>query len=382
MTHPDRSPRYSPPCPPLGAARNLAAAAAIALLAIPALPAQAETPPAPFEPTADIRAAGRRIAARPGGVADKGDRIVEYIFDRENGLGFRYRSHPTLSAAEGFEQRAGNCLTLVNLFVALARAADLAAFPIEVEDFESFSRRGGTVLRSTHVIGGLQVGGESGLQVWTIDFLPDRPKTYRRVQPLTDARYAALFFNSVGVEALLAGDLGRADRLFRVALDRDPGSAEAWSNWAVHAARSGDRRTAFERYETALELDPSHLPALTNLAALHRLEGRETEAAALEERALAEKSQSPYFLADQALREIGRGRLEEAESLLRRARRIDDSIPEIHLALGRIDLERGRSARAADHFAEARRRAVEETLAFRAGLDRKIGKLEKLAAAS
>jgi len=347
--------------------------------AAPAAPADA--PPAPFEPTPEIRAAGRWISAHPGGIADKGDRIVEYIFDRQDGLGFRYREHPTLSAAEAFEQRAGNCLTLVNLFIALARSAGLPAYPIEVGDFESFSRRGGTVLRSTHVIGGLEVGGEAGLQVWTVDFLPDRPKAYRRVRALTDDRYAALFYNSVAAEALLAGELGRADRLFRTALAHDPAAADAWSNWAVHAARSGDRRTAHARYAKALELEPTHLSALTNLAALHRLEGRTAEAEVLEARALAERSQSPYFLAERALRELRRSRLDEAERLLRRARAIDETIPEIHLALGRIDLERGREARAQDHFAEARRRAVEETLAFRAGLDRKIGKLEKLAAA-
>jgi len=366
----------------LAAVRRAASAlAALAALTLAASPAAASATPGPFAPSPELRAAARRLATVPGGIGEKGDRIVEYIFDEKDGLGFRYRAYPTLSAAEAFEARAGNCLTLVNLFVALARSAGLEAYPMEVEDFETFSRRGGAVLRSAHVIGALETGGEIGLQVWTIDFLPDRPKSYRKARRLTDARYTAMYYNSVAVEALLAGELGEADRLFAAALEHDPRSAETWSNWAVHAARSGDRRTAFERSEKALELDPDHLPALANLASLHRREGRTAEAEALETRALAKRSQSPYFLTDRAMRELGGGRLDEAERLLRRARRIDDSIPEIHLGLGRIDLRRGRVDRAEEHFAAARRLAVEESPAFRAGLDRKIDKLEKLAAA-
>ena len=359
----------------------LATAGVLAALALAASSALAQSPPDPFEVTPEMRATGRRLSAHPGGAAEKGDRIVDYIFERKGGLGFRFRSYPTLTAAEAFELREGNCLTLVNLFISLARSGGLRAYPIEVEDLESFSRRGSTVIRSHHVIAALEVGGAVGPQIWTVDFLPDRPKTYRRFRSLTDAQFTSLFYSSVGVEALLAGDPERADRLFAEAIEHDPRSAEAWSNWAVLAARSGDRGTARERYSKALEIDPAHLPALNNLAALHRLEGRVAAAEVLEERALAERRQSPYFLTEQALRELRRGRLDEADALLRRARRIDDSIPEIHLAFGRIDLRRGRVDRAEEHFAAARRLAVEESPAFRAGLDRKIDKLEKLAAA-
>ena len=75
------------------------------------------------------------------------------------------------------------------------------------------------------------------------------------------------------------------------------------------------------------------------------------------------------------------GHLDEAESLLLRARRIDREIPEIHLALGRIELVRGHEDRAEAYFAEARKRSQALSDAYRDKLDSKISKLTQLAAA-
>jgi Flp pilus assembly protein TadD len=333
--------------------------------------------PSPFAANNEIRAAGVRISHIPGGVRDKADAVLSYIFDTERGLGFEYRSYPTRSAVEAFEARNGNCLSLVNLYLALARSAGLDAFPVEVEDFEMFTRRNGAVVRATHVVGGLWVNGV----VYTVDFLPTKPKTYRRIVRIADRRHAALFYNAVATEAMLDGDSARAEELFTEALRRQPDNAEAWNNYAVLAKRGGDLATARQRFERSLTADPSFLPALNNLAALNRSEGRVEEARSLEVRALDQKRQSPYFLTQQALRHLAQGELEKAEDMLVRARRIDREIPEIYLALGRIDLARGDEAGAERQFAEARKHSQDLSDEFKEGVEHKITKLTLLAAA-
>ncbi len=329
----------------------------------------------PLAASPGIIAAGTRIGRLPGGVEAKTDAIVHLIFDDVDGLGFTYRSAPTLTAAEAFELRAGNCLSLVNLFVALARTAGLKAFPVEVEDFVSFSRERSTMVRRTHVVGGVAVVG----RLLTFDFLPGREKSYRRVRAISDPRHAALYFNAVAVEAMLGGDSGRAGDLFRRALSCEDDTPEVWSNYAVLARRQGDVAAAEARYLRALRSEPGFLPALTNLARLVRARGETDRAGELEARALKEQWQNPYFLLEEAVRRIAAGDLGEASRLAVRARRIDNSIPEVYVVLGRIDLLRGRPDRAARDFTTARRRSLALSAAFRDGLSRKIDKLERLA---
>ena len=359
-----------------------AAPAAPAPLAAPAaLPADAPLP-LPFAASAELAEVGRRLGRLPGSTREKADAIVRFIFVDDDGLRFEYRRHPTLTAEQAFRERAGNCLSLVNLFIALARAGGLEAFPVEVEDWAVFSRRDGAVVRSTHVIGGLDVGSYAALdQLWTIDFLPGRDKAYRQLSRISDERHAALHYNAVAVEAMLAGDLAGAERLFAHALDLDGRNAEAWSNYAVLARRAGDLDTGFARLERSLAADPHFLPALNNMASFHRIARRPQEAVRYERRALEAKLQNPYFLIDQAIRRMARGELDGAQELLVRARRIDKTIPETYVALGRLDLARGRVARAERNFAAARERSQTLSPELQQGIDRKIGKLLHLASA-
>ncbi len=331
--------------------------------------------PLPFAADDELELAGRRLGHLPGGNYDKAAAIIRFIFQDRDGLQFKYRRYPTLNADEAFEQHAGNCLSLVNLYIALARAAGLDAFPVQVEDFVVFSRHDGTVVRSTHVVGGLNISG----QMLTVDFLPDREKAYRRLTPISDQRHAALYYNAVAVEAMFDGDDDRAATLFQHALELEPQAAETWNNYGVFARRHGDLPTAMARLEQALERDRNFLPAINNLAGLYRISGRPHLAQKMEKRALEAKYQNPFFLVDQSVRRIYDGELDDAEHLLQRARRIDPSIPEVYVALGRIDLLRGRTDRAERNFEAARKHSLELSPAFQRGVDRKIDRLLQVA---
>lgn len=315
-----------------------------------ALPAGADPAAAPFAASAEIEALGHRIAADHTSVRERLDAIIDQIFLEDEGLGFEYRRRPTVTATEALEKRAGNCLSLVNLFVSVARAAGIPAGFVEVLDFEAFYREEAAIVRSTHVIGGVVIDGK----VVTVDFLPDRAKTYRRYRRISDRRAAAHFYNAVAVEAMLVGEGDRAEELFGLSLEIEPEHAETLNNLAVLKLRSGEVQKAIELLERALEIDPDQLSVMENLTTLYERTGQSRRATAMENRAVKRRSRNPFFLLIQAQRKIEGGDLDEARELLRRARRIDDSIPEVYLALGRIELLRERPARAESYFDKAR----------------------------
>jgi tetratricopeptide (TPR) repeat protein len=360
--------------------------ALIALAAPPvaaAFPASAASPtpaaaatatggdPLPFAATPEIEAMGREIYGRWRMPGERVEKIIQQIFWEKDGLGFQYRSHPTLTAAEAFEQRRGNCLSLVNLFVAIARAAELRVYFVEVEDFETFYRYEGTVVRSTHVVGGVITEGA----MRTVDFLPDREKRYHKLRVIDDAQAVAHYYNAVGAEAMLAGDMERAEALFQKSIAAAPRFVGVWNNYGILLKRTGRLDEGIAALERALAIDPGFLPAMENLTGYYRLAASPDKSKQMAHRALEQKSRNPYYLSSQALAALMRGETDEAEKLLRRARRIDRTIPEIHLLLGRLELARNHPAKAERMFEKARKMSSQYPDVFQAELDSKIRRL-------
>jgi tetratricopeptide (TPR) repeat protein len=351
--------------------RQLLAGLLLALAGGAAAATGTDPPPEPFAPNTEIRRLARQIRALPGGTDKQLRRIVELIFDEKKGLGFTYRRRPTLTATEAYEARQGNCLSLVNLFVAFARSAGIDARFVAVEDFQIIYRHQGVIVRSNHVIGMVRFSGN----MVTVDFLPERPKRYRRFHEISDRRASALFYNAVGVEAMLGGDLSEAERLLNLAFDDDPAFGETWNNYAILLNRQNDAAGARSALEKALELDPELLPAMENLSGVYRRAGELELAEKTDTRILELKTKNPYFLLQQGLLKIREGELDEAQDLLTRARRIESEIPETYLALGRIELRRGNHKEANRLFDQARDKSAAFSERFQTGLQNKINRL-------
>jgi len=84
-----------------------------------------------------------------------------------------------------------------------------------------------------------------------------------------------------------AGDLGRAERDLRRAIELDPGAAAPWYNLGVVCERGDRGEAAIEAYARALALDPGHGQAGANLGAMWIRAGRPDLALAPLERAVA-----------------------------------------------------------------------------------------------
>jgi len=267
---------------------------------------------------------------------------------------------------------------MVNLFVSIARNAGIEAIFVEVEDFENFYRIQDSIVRSTHIVGGVELEN----QLVTVDFLPSQPKRYRILQPISDQRAAAHYYNATAYEAMLAGNDARAETLFRAALEVDPQFAEGWSNYAVLVRRQGDLEKAISYLKHSLALDPRLLPAMENLAAFYRIAQKPDLASAMEAQVLDLKTKNPFFLLQQGIRQIQQNDLNEASRLLERAKRLDSEIPEIYVALGRIELKRGNERRANQYFAKAQKQSDAYSAGFQRVLQTKIDKLLEQAGAA
>jgi len=325
----------------------------------------------PSAPNERIRHLAQQARLTRGGTSARLERIIDQIFSEKDGLGFTYQARPTLTAAEAVEDRAGNCLSLVNLVVSIARSAGIKAEYVEVEDFETFYRYQGTIVRTTHVIAGVDVSGNR----MYVDFLPRREKAYRQLRPISDRRAAALFYNALATEAMLAKDHEVASSYFLDALIVDNDSAETWNNFAILRRRQGNLEAAIENLQRAHELEPSLLPAIENLAGMYRRSGQLEEARRFEALALNEKTKNPYFLLQRAIEHLEKKELTEAEELLRRARRLEPDESEIYVALGRVELVNGNRRQASRLFEKARQRSKARNAGFQMLLRRKIDRL-------
>ena len=272
--------------------------------------------------------------------------IVALVF---GSLGLEYALYPTRTASETYRARRGNCLSFVNLFVALGRHAGLHPFYVEVVDQRGWSYRDGMVVSRGHIVAGMRIEGE----LETFDFLPYRPKSYRELEPLEDRRAVAHFYNNLGAEALIAGNLAAARRHLDLVAKIAPEFVGGMNNLGVCLARLGRLEDALSTYRRGLDLEPSNVALLTNAARLHQQLGHPRQAEALLARIRDTRQASPYFYVYQGERALAENDLDSALESLREALRLDSEVPEVHLGLVKLYLALGELGRARHHLERA-----------------------------
>jgi tetratricopeptide (TPR) repeat protein len=310
--------------------------------------AEASRVPVPFEIDEPLRELVARTFGPAGSEKRRTQEVLDFIFER---VGLRYSLLPTRDAMSTFRDHEGNCLSFVNLFVAVARERRLNPFFVEVTDYQNWSYRDGQVVSQGHIVAGMQVDG----QLRTYDFLPYRPKSYRSFQPIDDVTAIAHYYNNLGAEALFAGDLERAAGHLELAGKVAPDFVKAINNLGVLLARRGEPERAAETYRRGLERDPEDVALLTNLAAVSARLGRADEARQLYARIEGRNNTNPFFFLYQGESALARGDTAEAGRLMTEALRRDSESPEVHLGLVKLFMATGDLERARHHLARALR---------------------------
>jgi Tetratricopeptide repeat len=347
------------------AALAVCAAAAAGEAAPPALPwRDADVPRPPALPQAaevlapsdamrawlerpEMRAAVRRVGAQKA--------LVEALY-RPDGLQLRYDQGPTRTAAQAFDDRAGNCLSLVLMTAAFAQALNLQVEFNGVEAAPDWWRSGGLIAASGHVNVSLvgAVPGEPGLGPRrlrsTIDFVApgERPPALATT-PLPLDTVLALFLRNRAAEALADDRVDAAYWLLREALALAPDLLASRNALAVVYLRRGWLDDAATVLQGVLAQSPDHVPALANLAQVRRAQGRGAEAQALSARRVRLEPTPPFADYDDGVAALARGDALAGRASFERSLRAHPQHHESHfgLAMALLRLDEPAAARQA-----------------------------------
>lgn len=200
----------------------------------------------------------------------------------------------TRTAASTFENRRGNCISFTNMFIAMARDLGLDAKYQEVEIPPDWSMSGQTFLISEHVNVLVEVSNALGRVVDfnSYDIVVD---VEHDSVVISDARARAHFFNNIGVERMLEGDIAMAFANLRQAVREDRSFASPWVNLGILYRREGYPVHAEVAYLEALVHDRDNLMAMSNLANLYEEQGRSEEAQYYLSRVREHRMGNPFY---------------------------------------------------------------------------------------
>ncbi len=208
---------------------------------------------------------------------------------------FVYDNMRTLTAADAFAAREGNCISFTSLFVAISRGLGYPTFLASVRRAPGIEKTDGVIVVNHHVVAAFR----SPRRVHTFDFYTTSTEPHFHKRVIDDIAASAIFHTNLGGESIRNGDLDEARRHLEIATTLVPDWAPAWINLGVTRFRSGEVEGALEAYRSALLADPLNPSALTNMSMAYRSLGREEEAqTAL--RAAAEKGlEGTYHVTNQ-----------------------------------------------------------------------------------
>jgi len=197
--------------------------------------------------------------------------LFEALYNRAQ-LKLDYDSTFTRNAAEAFDARAGNCLSLVIMTAAFARELGLQVRFQSAYLEEAWSRSANLLMRAGHVnvtLGPkLQDRASPMARLITIDFIPPEQLRTLRVVDVTEHSIIAMYMNNRAVEALVRDQLDDAYAWARASLLHSPDFVSAMNTLGIVYARRGAPDAAELVFSTALQRDPVNTRAMANLADL------------------------------------------------------------------------------------------------------------------
>lgn len=279
------------------------------------------------------------------------DKLQDLLYGEEH-LYIQYADTKTHTAMEAFLAREGNCLSVMNLYIAMARYAEVDADFQTVDVKPSWDMRGGMMVLSQHInaTGRFSIGRH-----YVVDFTPEIALQQLTSEVVSDQQARALYFNNLGVESMIAGEPEQALSYFKNALFLDPKSSISWNNIGTAYSRLGNNQFAEYGYRKAFDADASNATAINNLAKFYRKLGNLTLAGEYEAAIERFNNRNPYFHYMQGSIAFAKKDFEAARVSFRRAIRIKKQEPNFYAALALVYLELGDVEQAEDYNASAQR---------------------------
>ena len=215
-------------------------------------------------------------------------------------LKVEYDSATTRNAAQTFEERAGNCLSLVIMTAALAKELGMSVYFQSVFVDETWSRSGGMYFTIGHV--NLMIGKryhdiksriDDNVMI-TIDFIPPVENKSYHTWAIKEQTVLAMYMNNRSAEALARGHINDAYWWVREAIRQDPDFLSAYNTLGVVYRRAGNPAAAEQVFNHALLRDPANTQFMSNLAMVLDDEGRTLESRVLTEKVERRQPYAPF----------------------------------------------------------------------------------------
>ncbi len=208
--------------------------------------------------------------------------LIDALYRRDQ-LKLEYDGGTTRNAAEAFDARSGNCLSLVIMTAAFAKELGIRVDYQSAYAEETWTRTGNLLFRSGHVNVSLgrrmaDVGTGRDLNVWTVDFLSASDIRGMRTHPITEDTVVAMYMNNRAAEALVKDRLDDAYAWARESVRRHPDFTGAYNTLGVIYLRHGDLEPARQVFASVLTREPDNTRAMSNLASVLQRQGRTAEA--------------------------------------------------------------------------------------------------------
>jgi len=292
--------------------------------------------------------------------------LTDALYNRSQ-LQLEYEASKTRNAAEAFEARQGNCLSLVIMTGAFAKAMGMTVTFQQVSTDEMWSRGGDMYFMSGHVNLMLErpfvdtVARVDRYRAYTIDFLPPADTAGLRAHPIHENTVLAMYMNNRAAEALVAGKVDNAYWRAREAVRLDPKFLSAYNTLAVIYMRHGDPGRAEEVLHEALTLAPDNPRMLANEAQALRRLGRVAEADAADARLKSLEPYPPFFFYNQGEAALRAKDFATARAMFKRELDREPDYHEFHYGLAVADFGMGRLDEARSELAIALENSVKRT---------------------
>jgi Tfp pilus assembly protein PilF len=279
-------------------------------------------------------------------------------------LRLEYDAELTRTAADAFDARAGNCLSLVVMTAALAKHLELPVTFQALTGQESWSRNGDLSIVNGHVNITLAKRPLDRLNAYDadtllrIDFAALPIGRGQALHVISEATVLSMFMNNRAAEYLVRGAVDDAYAHAREAVRQDPTYAAAYNTLGVVYARRGLAAAAERAYREALVRDGQHKPALQNVARLLQGQGRALEAQAFVERLAALERDPPFAHFDLGVAAARAGQYAVARDHLQRELKRDPDYHEFHFWLALSLYGLGDVAQARQHLDLAMRNST------------------------
>ncbi|MBC3879275.1 tetratricopeptide repeat protein [Undibacterium sp. FT79W] len=292
-----------------------------------------------------------------------------------------YDAEMTRNAAQAFNARSGNCLSLVLMTAALAKELGMSVQFQNVMMNESWSRNNDIYFAVGHVnivLGNKSVFRNSAQeysQSMVIDFLPPKDLRGQRAELIAEATVIAMYFNNRAAESLAQHQVNDAYWFARAALMSDPDFIAAYNTLGVVYHQHGDLALSETVFKQILSKEKENTMALSNLIEVLRKVDRQSEAQVYADRLANLQPNAPFHYFNRGMAAMDRGEYAEAKALFKREIKRDPNYDEFHLWLALAHLKLGETKDAIEELTLAQTNST-----TRKARNLYAGKLERIKA--